>query len=758
MHRSFPLFAAVFLIQCMAAPPSQAQPPTVTWEVENRFRFYRDPKVFEYYAKIAKTQITGDLSKWILATEQELQRLYHGKGRAAMFPGVNEPDDSDAGWNGWASLTRNTTCRERSQFDLDAYPDCPDYVAPVSHTVLLTAKEAPPGANCVWTIKPIRTKRKPNEETLWKTQSALNGELMRTPKPCATALRAEIPWDAEGRSYAEVSVALVGGRPSDPTIIRVLDLLVAGMGDSFAAGVGNPDKPAKMSQQPGHGIDYPPAEPGKPPLIPTRPNLGDSGGEQAHPTSTPRFSQGQSEWQDVRCFRSQYGPQFRTALHLAVLMKTAAVTFLDLSCSGGRIIEGLLGEKSLGRGYRQGTPRPKSQIGLASRMLCAGTKTNEIKYNLKFSKTADGCGSLKPREICEYQNRKFQDLGSIGTSMATCGVDSEKRFTRDIDAILLSIGGNDIGFAPMVADVIIDSTEAENKLTRALGKAIGYIHDGEMGKKRLALLKSKYDVLDRVLTDRSILPLRSGAKKPIFLAAYPLPLDDEEKRVCGDHKNNLGDASAALDINPVFSNFARQEKGRGRRDNTPSSRLKSVLTTSCALNLRRLHWFDHDGEAESIKDSLKGLCQDEANDKTRSHSTKNLGWQYVTKFVADFRTHGFCARRGNETLGIPRNKTPPQSWSPDFDNMRPYAERQRWIRTPNDAYMVTNWLPGIPNLADSAVLLSAATTTAMHPTAEGYAVMADAMLNRVSKFLCAERPADFKNLGICEKAHAKARE
>jgi hypothetical protein len=759
-------FGVICLTQYCTAAQSMAQSLAVTWEVENRFRFYREPAVFQYYAKIAERThkiIGGDFNKWILATERELQRLYYrDTERKTMFPGIKRPDEPDNDWNGWASLTRNMTCRDRSEFDLIEFPDCPDYVAPVSHTVLLKADGAASGAMCNWFIEVIRTKRTDDKEYLWQRSRKRNEDLSGTPRPCNEAPRADVPWSKDGSAYAKVSVAPVGGQRIEPITIRVIDLLVIGMGDSFAAGVGNPDKPANISQQQGYGLKYPEGSGG---FISARPNIGD---DDNRPVATERFRQAQSEWQDIRCFRSQYGPQFRAALHLSVLSKHVAVTFLDLACSGSRIMEGLLNEKRLDRGYRTGTPWPKSQIGLTSRMLCAGKATRTVGSQLKAAATAAGCRNLKPNQICEYGNGDGEDAEVLSlyqnddideTSMEICGANGKQRFVREIDAILLSIGGNDIGFAPMVADVIIDDESAAEKFIRRLGKRNGDIHSGEIGLRRLALLKSKYDVLDRVLTDRNILPLRDGPKKPIFLTAYPLPLDDAKGRLCGDHKDNLRDTNDALNISDVFSNFSRSDINvKDRRNETPLARLRSVMKTACALNLRRFAWFDGGGDAASIvanlTDKATGVCRDDTGNAspTSGAKEKNFGWQYIGEIITHSRNHGFCAAHGDETLGMPRTTASSTSarWQPDLDNMRPYAQRQRWVRTPNDAYVVTNWLPGIPRLNDIANILSAATTTAMHPTAEGYAAMADAMLIRIRHYLCSERAGSFKDDSICQ--------
>ena len=67
---------------------------------------------------------------------------------------------------------------------------------------------------------------------------------------------------------------------------------------------------------------------------------------------------------------------------------------------------------------------------------------------------------------------------------------------------------------------------------------------------------------------------------------------------------------------------------------------------------------------------------------------------------------------------------------------RPYAPRARWIRTANDSYFTAMTYPeGIPAMLKPSDIhdaiwgvLSAVYGGAVHPTAEGYAAMADAAL------------------------------
>jgi hypothetical protein len=123
-------------------------------------------------------------------------------------------------------------------------------------------------------------------------------------------------------------------------------------------------------------------------------------------------------------------------------------------------------------------------------------------------------------------------------------------------------------------------------------------------------------------------------------------------------------------------------------------------------------------------------------------------WRYVDGFREDFRSHGLCAASDGdpaEILAIPRLIN--GEWAPyKPSDYAPYAERQRWFRTPNDAYMtahmhaqaVSSFGSNCSGLFSGTLrtlarrhwqpfqlFLASTYGGAFHPTAEGQARMAD---------------------------------
>jgi hypothetical protein len=131
------------------------------------------------------------------------------------------------------------------------------------------------------------------------------------------------------------------------------------------------------------------------------------------------------------------------------------------------------------------------------------------------------------------------------------------------------------------------------------------------------------------------------------------------------------------------------------------------------------------------------------------------GWTFAGRAYADrpFRGHGFCAQQQSrltdpaEMLMVPcwgkadrATQTCQTSfsgkgkgWRPYDPNTQnyPYALRQRWVRTFNDAFMVLNQkvLTKQGAIDESASSSNFSETTGgMHPSAEGHAAMADAVM------------------------------
>jgi hypothetical protein len=130
--------------------------------------------------------------------------------------------------------------------------------------------------------------------------------------------------------------------------------------------------------------------------------------------------------------------------------------------------------------------------------------------------------------------------------------------------------------------------------------------------------------------------------------------------------------------------------------------------------------------------------------------TANLyRWSFVEGHREAFYSHGLCAMDEARQDKLAENLHLPfwdgKKWDPfNPADYAPYASRARWFRTPNDAYLTGHLhLSGpvirnifkIKGFSQLQVLIAGTYSGAFHPTAEGQAVIADAVAQRAEKVL-----------------------
>lgn len=367
--------AALLILPSLAEPAvAQTQPPGQTeesgirieWEVKNRFRLFRREADFQRHVRAARA---GS----ILGAEHQLETATGGRGWAqAILPYlcVN------------AAGTLLETCERDGERE--------NYLAPKSHLIAVRlAGPVPAGATCNWSF---------DDGTIPPKQ--VNGA-------CSDLVTQRV-------AYGKPTIAAVGITRADGSVetisseIQVRDLLIAGMGDSVAAGEGNPDKPIALADEgfcfqrfggPARGEYF-------------RPSRAGFDGDKAcelNPVgsgSSGDWSSHGALWMSPACHRSLYGYQLRTALALAIENPRLAVTFIPLACSGATITAGLLDSQ----GASDCPPTGR----------CSGTVPPQLA------------------QLQDAMNRARRQMPD-----------------RRLDLILLTVGANDVKFSGLVADVII---------------------------------------------------------------------------------------------------------------------------------------------------------------------------------------------------------------------------------------------------------------------------------------------------------------
>jgi hypothetical protein len=596
--------------------------PRIEWRVENPFRFFLDAADTEVHRATWKS----------LTPEQAVNPIQS----AEILLSDRHPD------GGWAATMYDKTCwdHRRNRY---VCRERKDYLHPKSHTVLASLKDVDDVASidCTWLTAP----------------AGRGGRGAAVTLPCDTPARLDIPYPDGAWIKVEI-----GGRQVAEVMSSVSDVLIVGMGDSFAAGEGNPDVPVRLS--PTRSMDYEDGN-GKGALrgYPARMGPWRAIGDK-------EFIEENARWLDQACHRSLYSHQLRVALQLAVEDPHRAVTYVGVACSGAETTYGLF----LRYKGNEWVPNPPelSQISAVADAQCGGR--------------------ARDHELPEayHMKEKIPELKG-GLVLRKCDAD----VARKVDLLLLSVGGNDIGFARLVANAVL----ADGSMLRKLGGWFGQVYGFAEAGKHLDLLDDRLKAVNRAAHWLLHIPWPEADR--LILTGYPpMAMLDDGNSPCPD-----GNAGMT-----VLSDFFLSE-AKAREGNTAAERLHAAMQDGARQN----------------------------------------GWTFVEDHREVFRGRGICTAPSypGEPLDIADEMRLPRlvdgEWVPyNPSQWRAYAPRKRWFRTPNDAYMTGNFhasqsllqkVMKSQKLAWMQPLLASVYSGAFHPTAQGQAAIADAVVEKARAIL-----------------------
>ncbi len=276
-----------------------------------------------------------------------------------------------------------------------------------------------------------------------------------------------VPYSPDAKvSGANVKVTLPDGRELTETVV-VEDVLIAALGDSFMSGESNPDRPVSFS--PSRQMVYDPS------MSNDREQLASRGHEKAKASafglastdsnfdakSLPRrkmedeskglvyrpnsaefqaaFDKGGAQWLSADCHRSQYGYPFRVGLAMTLENRHRAVTLVSVACSGSDVTGLFMDHDARERAGEKGGAKVPPQLDQLADLICRGgrqSRTQAASYTLptyKYGSTGISSQTLT-KQWCPPANRK-----------------------RAIDLVLLSIGGNDVGFGALALYASIEN-------------------------------------------------------------------------------------------------------------------------------------------------------------------------------------------------------------------------------------------------------------------------------------------------------------
>jgi lysophospholipase L1-like esterase len=640
-------FGAVLLALLSSAvfAPGHAQTSTgvtIKWEVKSRFRLFKNEDDFNY-------MVQSHGHDGVLADETALAAETKGIGWASRIVmrlcttaagGVQDPcPRSYTAPNGAA---RETVSEH--------------YLVPDSHRIGLTAEGAPDGALCSWDFG-----------------NDIKPDVVRD-QPCSSEVFVRVPYRRTAHVKLFVAAHPEDSQPSATADIAVRDILIAGLGDSTAAGEGDPDREIALDDdgfcfrrfESGEGASY--YRPGRLGYNGNR-SCGDDG--RSATDDALNWAKVRAVWMDRACHRSLYSYQVRVALAIAIENPQLAVTYIPLGCTGATIEKGLLDAQSA----RESDCAPGA--GPSSCAYSVGAQIEALR----------------------------QELG------AAHGRDRN----RELDLLLLTIGANDINFSGMVANVMIDHSSPEFGVFSTAGQ----VSTVDAARQALAGLPSEFAKLRAQLR-----ALIGNRLQRVVYVSYGHP-GLSNGQPCGETRQGF-------DVHPAFAISGPLLKTTSDfviRDFFP--RLKAIATCGGG-----------------------GGCQSPEQDRMT----------FVDEHQAQFQNHGFCAQseadpafdracflRNGLSFRSDQIEAPthPLTCRMQAYQFRAYAPRQRWIRTANDSYFAAMTYPDAEPLFLQPQdihdplwgAVSAVYGGAMHPTAQGYAAMADAALPAARQLLGLPAPA-----------------
>ena len=700
MRRRLVASAGVFLaVTGFCGLPAQAA--DLVWEVESPFRLFKPTKSFALHEAAFKA-VAGEPGKPLPS-----EIVWRTERR------LNDPDCKDPSTPatcaatrrarfeqsrlGWAAQTVAAVCYETGGNPKRYAAQCErqyswgkakeDYVLPEAHTVTigLAAAHAAEG-ECTWTWQPRKAGGKPESRKL----------------ACKSKLTiARVPFSLDkAASGVSVTVRLPDGKEfTDPAIV-VEDLFVVALGDSFASGESNPDRPVSFSasremfydpvmdqmaankkKQP---TNYAVANFGEafdPKVLPRR-KLEDEEKSLTYRSNSQEFKtafeQRNARWFSADCHRSQYGYPFRVGLQLALENRHRSVTLVSLACSGAEVTEGLF----LDMPSREGeAPTVRAQFDQLSDLICRGgnaARTVNAAYALPFYQA--GSTGIETRSVAQRW----------------CPPGQRK---RPVDLMLMSIGGNDVGFGALALYAMTEGASDLAPIAGLIGSQIRF--SPTVSRVYLAQIDKRMKAVKDALRDGfGVEPGR------VLQTAYE-PIDqDETGQSCG------AQPTLGMDVHPKL------KLNRERVAESAAFFRDFVKQLECTSSTSRR------------RDCPAGLA-----------TGTGTGFQLVTEHHAKFAKRGLCARNPKNALmdglsmGMPRLSRASDEFKPySPDAALPYAAKWRLFRTPNDAFLTANTHRAGISLFDIIQPVYAGLYSgAVHPTAEAHAIVADHVMNHARK-------------------------
>ena len=637
--RSF--WLGLCLAPCLVSGGAPAAAQSLDWQVIDRFRLW--------------DRARSDPHR--MSLEQLLERVAYAEGPDAVEDAV------------LAFTSSQSELHRKSYWDptLETYDR--EYVWPLSYRVRVTTSGLT--GVCRWTTD--------------------HGSFAQDQGDCAGGMELSLPANGQGDGSVTATVTVRFGAGELSLPIRVRDRLIASIGDSFASGEGNPDQPMDLSRLP-RAFAESETDGGKTVRRSGWTSYrhvtwqGDEWTNRWLGREDVAAAAGAADWWDPRCHRSFFSQHLVAALRYSAQRPKEAVTFVTYACSGAETFRGLLSEQAQPPGYGELPGFDKlayPQVEVLVANMCPPHRQGTASRHLGTR------NYLRRFDVPRYHYAQ--------ASTWACRDDAKP---RRIDALLVSIGGNDVGFGPVIQDALLPRAE---EIAPDGRRILGLVRRGAVtpimaNGRILRELPENYEHLRARL--REVL----AAGTPVLQSAYPNPLYDEGRRFCA-----ADDAGGLAAFEGVWPDAGVD----------PNRRWRMEISEQESRNAQDLLITPLDGAV-------------------RAHVAAGsaAGWRLVDDFQPVFERRGWCATApGEPPLPLPNwdaeagrwAEWSPAAWSP-------YQSRARLFRTPNDAAMtqqpaarrrvfgpLSRLLDGVLQLQQETLMSSS--SGAFHPTFEAHAIM-----------------------------------
>ena len=294
-----------------------------------------------------------------------------------------------------------------------------------------------------------------------------------------------------------------------------------------------------------------------------------------------------AQWLSNDCHRSQYGYPIRVGLQLALENRHRSITLATFTCSGAEVANGLFLQMDPRQGFSEPNGKKvRAQLDQLTDLLCRGSARQQAAYTLPMYGT--GSTSISQQRI----------------TMNWCPPNQRK---RPVDLVLMSIGGNDVGFGGLVAYSMTEGASDFAPIAAWIGSSIRF--SPQVSRVYLNVLDERMKALkDALHQGFGIEPSR------VLQTTYEPIQYDENGGLCG------AQPTLGLDVHPGL------QLHRGRLKETADFLDEFLGRLECIA-----------GKGRNCPGNL-------------ATGASGTGFKLITDHVPEFTRRGMCARDPKRSL------------------------------------------------------------------------------------------------------------